>query len=114
MAATGIRVGGGSTNWLGPSLHLALAAVLDLQGAEAEAVAAALLVTVHLRGQAHPPRGRERDLGLDVAFEMPAGAILAEIVHRRADARCIGPSAEAQRVFGAVRLHLRPSFLREA
>ena len=69
-------------------------------------VAAALLLGRRAWRQAHLPRGGERDLGRDVALEMPAAAILGEIVHRRADARRVGRRAQPQRVFGAVRLHL--------
>src|SRR4029453_4470217 len=83
------------------ALELALAAVLDLHGAVAEAVAALGLLAVELGGETHLPRGRERDLGLDVALEMPAAAIQRQIVDRRADARGVGRDAEAQGIFGA-------------
>ena len=38
---------------------------------------------------------------------MPAAAILRQVVHGGADARRVGRGAQAQRVFGAMRLHLR-------
>ena len=60
---------------LDAAFESALAAVLDLHGAEAEAAAAPGLLAVEPGGETHLPRGRERDLGLDVALEMPAAAI---------------------------------------
>src|SRR4029450_11545931 len=89
------------------ALELALAAVLDLHGAVAEPVAALGLLSVELGGETHLPRGRERDLGLDFPLEMPAAAIERQIADRGADARRIGGDAEAQGIFGAMRLDLR-------
>ena len=92
---------------LDAALELTLAAVLDLHGAEAEGVAALGLEAIELGGEAHLPRCRKRDLRLDVALEMPAGAIERQVVDGGTDAGRVGRQAEPQGIFRAVRLHLR-------